>query len=714
MNHMIGRITAAGALLFSASLGAAQKVDRPRDMTLFPAGKDLPAIILLAGSYGLIQSREPLSRKAVGMAMDYLGAPSRSPFVPLKRTADGETITVRSTYDTPMAFRIESKGPLVALASRSDAPVVSLQKAILEGDRLPIPNAWIDSIYDVERDCLIRFSGELIGFERDNRGLRVFARNQVAVTRFQAWRRDHSSLFGWDPKRPLKHEDRGPLSGGWTSVGIDSKEVTEEDLLNAAGFFRDRLPHYGQDRIRLEGGHLKHEAPGSVALESGETWPTRLLETNDRFPTGLSALAKQLRALGAVPEVSGIPYSPLRLLPIEQLIEEKPGTPLTVSEFGTLPDPKSKAAFATAFLTPREALAKAGWEFAGWNSLTPWLYGAYRLAPLEFWKRKKTEPEVAVPEALELLSKDEVLLGGILPELIGAVGTVRVEPGTIKDAETQRAGVGNAARFHAFQGHAWQTEFPPIDLNLPTPVFRSSVALASLLGHKVLFTGKLDPTNNFGSITPDKLDFLRKCLPVSGDLFGGNVGEIPYSGYLLHPFEVQGDKQFQGRPTTDHGAQFTRIALKAGGAVDLFPATLGLLSSKTFLVFDSVSGEFLGPVNAQTAITLPAVQEGDVQSVCFVPVQNRPLVIGSTRHLLQVGHAIRNERFEAGALEFEALSAPDRPVSILIAVPESVKPISAPGVIFDEKTRLATLKIPPSGEKGSPYVSAKIVFEAGG
>jgi hypothetical protein len=401
------------------------------------------------------------------------------------------------------------------------------------------------------------------------------------------------------------------------------------------------------------------------------------------------------------------------LLPINLLVPEKPGEPLTVPEFGTLPDPKSKPAFALAFLTPRESLVKAGWEFAGWNKLTPWLYGAYRLAPADFWKAKKLEPETAVPTALSLLSKDEVVLGGMLPEMVGAVTTMRVEPDAIKDADSARAAIGNAVRFHAFQGHTWQTEFAPIDLNLPTPVFKSAVALASLLGHKIMLTGKVDPADNFQSVPPEKVDFLKRCLPVAPGRFGGNVGELPFSGYLIHPFEIQGDQWVDGRPSQDHGAQFTRIAQKAGGQVDLFPATLGLLSNKTFLVFNAISGEFLGPVNAQTALTLPEVQEGDVQSVCFLPVQNRPVVIGSNRHLLQRGHAIKNERWEAGALEFEVLSAPDRTVTVLIAVPETLKPIATPGLTFDSATRMATLSIPTSRGKNSPLVTAKIVFEAG-
>lgn len=712
MKHITGRMSLAATLVLTASVGIAQRVDRPKDMTLFPAGKNLPAIVLLAGSYGLLQSREPLSRNAVGMAMDYQGAPPRSPFVPLKRTADGETITVRSTYDTPMAFRIDSKGSLLALASRNDAPILSFQEPLLEGDALPIPNAWIDSIYDVERDCLIRFSGELIGFERDSKGLRVFARNQVAVTRFQSWRRDHLGLFAFDPKRSWDDQVRKPVIGGWTSAGIDPNELTEEDLLNAAGFLKDRLSNYGIERIRLEGGHLKHEAPGTVALESGETWPSRLVETNERFPSGLSALAKQLRDLGVVPEIAGQPYAPLKLLPLEQLIEEKPGNPLTVPEFGTLPDPKSKVAFATAFLTPRDSLAKAGWEFAGWNSLTPWMYGAYRLTPPDFWKRRKSEPDTAIREAINALSKDETVLGGILPELVGAIKTMRVEPGAIKDTVTQLAAVGNAARFHAFQGHLWQTEFAPIDINLPTPLFRSTVAFASLLGHRVMLTGRIDPTNNFEGVSPEKVDFLKKCLPVPGDQFGGNVGELPFSGYLLHPFEVQNDKLTNGRPGVDHGAQFTRIAQKAGGAVDLLPSTLGLLLNKTYLVYDAVSGEFLGPVNAQTAITLPIVGEGDVQSVCFVPAQNRPHVIGSNRHLLQMGHAVRKEKWEVGALEFEALCAPDKSVSILVAVPESVVPEPQPGLVFDEKSRIATLVLPPAQSAIPFFTRVKIVFRA--
>ena len=704
-------------LALTSSVSFAQKVDQPKDMILFPAGKNLPAVILLAGSYGLIQSREPLSRNAVGMALDYVGAPSRSPFVPLKRTADGETITVRSTYDTPMAFRIESKGPLLALASRSDAPVVSFEQPFLNGDRLPIPNGWIDSIYDVDRDCLIRFNGELIGFERDSRGLRVFGRNQVAVTRYQAWRRDHLGLFAWNPKLADKlrnqTQENKELHSGWTSAGIDSKELTEEDVLNAAGFLRDKLPHYGLDRIRLEGGYLKAEAPGTVGIESGETWPNRLLETNDKFPSGLSALAKQLRALGAIPEVAGVPYAPLRLLPLEQVVLEKPDTPLSLPEYGTLPDPKSKPAFTLAFLTPRESLAKAGWEFAGWNALTPWLYEAYRLAPASFWKDKKTEPEDAVRDAFAWLSKEETVLGGMLPEMLGAISTMRVEPEPVKDVNSARTAIGNAVRFHTFQGHAWQTEFAPIDLNLPTPIFKSTVAVASLLGHKVMLTGKVNPANNFQSVPPEKVDFLKKCLPVAPARFGGNVGELPFSGYLLHPFELEGDRSKEGRLVPDHGAQFTRIAEKAGGPVDLFPATLGLLSNKTFLVFDAVAGEFLGPVNAQTALTLPAVQEGDVQSVCFVPVLSRPQVIGSNRHLMQRGHAIQNERWEAGALEFEALTAPDRAITILIAVPETMKPIAAPGLVFDPATRMAKMTIPATTGKNSSIVLAKIVFEAG-
>ncbi len=712
MKRILGRSIVSVGLISSVSVGSAQSVDRPKDMILFPTGKNLPAIVLLAGSYGLVQSREPFSRDAKGMAMDYSGAPAKSPFVPLKRTADGETVTVRSTYDTPMGFRIESKGPFLALASRNDAPILSFQQPVIDGDLLPIPNAWIDSIYDMERDCLIRFAGELIGFERDSRGLRVFARNQVAVTRFQNWRRDHQGLFAYDAKKIPHSTAPRAATGGWTSAGIDSKEITEEDLLNAAGFLKDRLSGYGFERIRLEGGHLKYEAPGSVALESGEVWPSRLIETNDRFPSGLAGLARQLRDLGAVPEISGEPFAPLKLLPIEQVIEEKPGEPLTVSEFGTLPDPKSKVAFATAFLTPRESLAKAGWEFAGWNSLTPWLYGAYRLAPPDFWKRRKLEPDAAVREAINALSKDETVLGGILPEMVGAVKTMRVEPGTIKDEGSQQAAVGNAARFHSFQGHLWQTEFAPIDLNLPTPLFRSTVAFASLLGHRVMLTGKIDPTNNFVGVAPEKVDFLKKCLPTSADQHGGNVGELPFSGYLLHPFVVQSDKSVNGRPSTDHGAQLTRIAQKATGAVDLLPATLGLLFNKTYLVYDAVKGEFLGPVNSQTAITLPEVAEGDVQSVCFVPAQNRPLVIGSNRHLLQRGQSIRAEKWEVGALEFEALAAPDRSVSILIAVPETVTPEAQPGLSFDEKTRLATVILAPMKSSSPQFASVKIVFRA--
>lgn len=434
---------------------------------------------------------------------------------------------------------------------------------------------------------------------------------------------------------------------GWCSWWPFFTQISQEIVAKTADVLARQLRDYGYEYVEIDDGYQAGE--GLVAEGSGRTgMPETWLNTNERFPHGLTHLESLIRTYGLLPALwAGVYFTDTDVVEShpDWFIQGDDGAPHRGPWIGYAVDATNQAALDAIVRPLYRAVRAQGWRYMKVDTLRHYLYDA--LYPC----RAALAAHGTTPEAMfrALLSAIRAELGhdtymlacwGVLPEAIGIADGCRLGGDGFGPVTLQQ--------YNSWNNVVWRNDPDHCDI---TPVGEEIIrpTLVSLAGAQLLLTDKPEVYEDDAKIAG-----ARRAAPVlltlPGQLYdydprksdaviagqrnengGADAGPIdadqwgdlcPWWLLDIHrPFEswaVLGRLSWQALP--EASVRFTDLGWSATGE---------------YLVYEFWTQHFLGVF--QSEFTVPAQQPLDTRVYAIRPLLDRPQLVSTSRHVTQGG-----------------------------------------------------------------------------
>ena len=431
---------------------------------------------------------------------------------------------------------------------------------------------------------------------------------------------------------------------GWCSWFAYFNKVTELDVKKTADVLSNKLAPFGLNYVQIDDGYQQ------TPIGMPETW----LETNKKFPSGLSALSKYIQSKGLTPALwTNVAFndSAAAYAHKELFVRNENGNPAIGNWIGYSMDGLNPKAIQTLITPVYKELNKEGWQYIKLDALRHLKYEGYNSNSAYFLQKKANRNEAyrnVVKAVRNETGKDHFLMAcwGIRPELVGIVDGCR-----IGNDGYSYAGL---AQFNSYNNIIWRNDPDHIELS-PKEAYRSCVA-TSLTGSLFMLTDKAEVYENSKLIEAAKrsipvlytqpaqvydVDPSRSALIAQADVEMSGSGPRPFdasSSTTTGLFSLEINKPFENWVVLGRlDDRDQTISVK----------DLGLNDQKEYLLFEFWRKEFRGIVKKQFN---PGTIDSNFhcQVFCLREKQNHPQLLATNRHI------------SCGALEIESMQWSNR------------------------------------------------------
>ena len=426
---------------------------------------------------------------------------------------------------------------------------------------------------------------------------------------------------------------------GWCSWFAYFNKVTELDVKKTADVLSNKLAPFGLNYVQIDDGYQQ------TPIGMPETW----LETNKKFPSGLSALSKYIQSKGLTPALwTNVAFndSAAAYAHKELFVRNENGNPAIGNWIGYSMDGLNPKAIQTLITPVYKELNKEGWQYIKLDALRHLKYEGYNSNSAYFLQKKANRNQAyrnIVRAVRNETGKDHFLMAcwGIRPELVGIVDGCR-----IGNDGYSYAGL---AQFNSYNNIIWRNDPDHIELS-PKEAYRSCVA-TSLTGSLFMLTDKAEVYENSKLIEAAKrsipvlytqpaqvydVDPSRSALIAQADVEMSGSGPRPFdasSSTTTGLFSLEINKPFENWVVLGRlDDRDQTISVK----------DLGLNDQKEYLLFEFWRKEFRGIVKKQFN---PGTIDSNFhcQVFCLREKQNHPQLLATNRHI------------SCGALEIESM-----------------------------------------------------------
>lgn len=437
---------------------------------------------------------------------------------------------------------------------------------------------------------------------------------------------------------PEQYNVRDTVPAGWISWKAYGAGITEEQVKSVADWASEKLVPYGLDSLIIDDGWFGGSDGGMMhnALP-GVDWT----KANERFPGGVKALADYVHERKMK---IGLWLSPFGFSgdtsqhPDWWVRKEKDGDYLRnvwhgeVYADATVPD-----ALNNWLLPGFKAQVANGADYFKVDGQMHVAYEAY--APCnDYFKAKGTTWQEAYRKGWEAIRKtagERYILScwSRIPQNVGYADAMRI--GGDKDSSWNHVRETAQDLAHWFHEHniLWCADPDHLVWRDLTPAeCRTWATLVGLTGTHLTFSDIPE------AMTPEKLDILRRILPVVH-------GPVTRPGELFYREEAPALWTLEvNRPYGNWMiVANTHVGSATVSSIDF--AAIGLNPNAEYTVYDYWNHEFKGVHRGSFACGVPA--EHDVQVYAIQEKRDYPWVISENRHITQGGvflHGVKSDR----------------------------------------------------------------------
>lgn len=431
---------------------------------------------------------------------------------------------------------------------------------------------------------------------------------------------------------------------GWCSWFAYFNQITERDIHQTADVLAEKLKKYGLNYLQIDDGYQQEP------IGMPDTW----LIPNQKFPSGMKALAAYIHAKGLTPAIwTNVSFadSAAAFRNADLFVKDAKGNPAKGNWIGYVMD-GSRQQTLNKLITPVYAgFAKQGWAYFKLDALRHLKYEGYN-SNADYFKQRSINRNQAyrklVQDVRSQIGKNNFLLAcwGIRPELVGLVDGCRIG--------NDGYGYAGLAQFNSYNNIIWRNDPDHIVLS-KQEAYRSCVA-TSLTGSLFMLTDKPEKYESSPLI-----DAAIRSIPVLYTQPGQVYDVDPSRSNLISGADLEmsgsGPRPFDASSSTTTGLFSLELSKPwenwlVLGRLDerdkILPLRdLGLDEKKEYLVFEFWTKKFEG-IHTKSFIPESIDSNYHCQVFCFREKQNHPQLLATNRHI------------SCGALEIDSLEWKDQ------------------------------------------------------
>lgn len=497
-------------------------------------------------------------------------------------------------------------------------------------------------------------SSERLTFELESRGGEI-------VLRFRPrFYQRHRGLLYFEPWTYSVWKD--PIVG-WCSWFAFFDRVTEADMRRTTDVLAASLAPFGFDYVQMDDGYQRD-------VGAPEYW----LNANEKFPSGLAALAGYIRKKGLKPGIwtnAAFAQGEIAEANLPWFVLDERGRPARGNWINLIVDGSVPAAVDTLVRPIYRALRGQGWDYFKLDALRHLRYEGYNAHAAHFARKGVGRVEAFrayVRAVREEVGRDAFLLAcwGIRPELVGLVDGCRLG--------TDGFSFAGLAQYNSFNNVVWRNDPDHIELS-DQEAWRSSM-VTSLTGSAFLLTDKPERY-----ATPF-VEPAKRSAPVLMTVPGQLYDVDPSRSAAL----AQADTEVSGRDPKPFDAGLEPIAHlyaleinrpfeswlvlgRTGGVFERIPFDeLGLDGSKEYLVFEFWEKRFYGSFAGSF---VPGSIPSRFNSQVFIIRERvaRPQLAATSRHITGGGVDVSEMGWRDGVLSGTSTGVAGDPYDLYVTVP---------------------------------------------
>ncbi len=636
-------------------------------------------------------------------------------------------ITQKIVLDGPGGKAISISGRLSASEESFPAETLSPAQSRFKMVRNSIGlshNLRNNSIYERHQDWLLEGDGDgqttvlpIYETKSKNSFKWTTSGTSICFTFRPRYYQKHKNLTYF---RPWEYKAWKGDIAGWCSWWAYFSDVREQDVELISSIFADKLKDFGYTTIQIDDGYQS----------SNGGLPNHWLNTNDRFPKGLTHLSKSIAEKGLKPALwLNVHFGDTAYVEAHKdwFIQDPDGRPHKGPWIDYGLDGSNKQALDAVVRPTYRALHSQGWDYIKVDALRHLLYDS-SYPSKQYFAKKGVLLEDAYRSYLQAI-RDEVgsstymlACWGVLPEVIGIANGCRLGGDGFGPSTLQQ--------YTSWNNVVWRNDPDHCDIkphDHRTNQFldgeeRIRPVLVSMAGAQLLLSDRPDVYQNDSNLEgvkrsgpipftlpgqmydfdPVKTDHLKQGL--RNDKGGAQAGPIDADQNgevcpwwmldISKPYEnwtVLARMNWHDLPMEQTQVQFSDLGLK----------------KSRYSVFEFWSKKYLGDFD--TAFTAKSLASKDVANYSIRETLDHPQVLSTSRHITQGAVEIQSLNWNAARLTLSGTSKLIRkdPYSIFVRLPKGYQLRSA--VIGGSKAEvriedeMAEVKVVPELTKATDW-----------
>ena len=453
---------------------------------------------------------------------------------------------------------------------------------------------------------------------------------------------------------------------GWVSWFAFFDKVTEKDIVETADILSEVLLPFGYKYLQIDDGYQK-----------GQGLPELWLNTNSKFPRGLSFLAGYIKSKGLKPGLwTNVAFNQADFAEAHKawFLTDGQGTLHRGNWIGLALDGSVPSALDAVVKPIYRGLHDQAWEYYKVDALRHLRYEGYN-ADAEHFARNKKDLVTAYRDYVKTIRQEigrgHFMLGcwGIRPELAGIIDGCRIGNDGFSYA--------GLAQYNSFNNVVWRNDPDHIELN--TDAYKS-LTVTSLTGSLLLVTDK--PV----VYKTEAVEPAKRAVPVLWTLPGQIFDVDPSRSAELWRVDSEvsgsGPRSFDaGTSTTcdlfllevnrpfENWAVLGRTGESAG---EVRFADLGFDPAKEYFVFEFWTKKLLGSF---TSAFIPGSIDPKYRCQAFAVRErlDRPQIVATNRHVSCGGVDLVEAGWERSVLTGRSRVVGGDVYEIYLAVPEDFR-----------------------------------------
>lgn len=497
-------------------------------------------------------------------------------------------------------------------------------------------------------------SSDRLRFALESRG------NEIVLRFRPRFYQRHRGLLYFEPWTYQVWKD--PIVG-WCSWFAFFDRVTETDMRRTTDVLAESLAPFGFEYVQMDDGYQRD-------VGAPEYW----LNANEKFPSGLAALASYIRGKGLKPGIwtnAAFAQADVAEANTPWFVLDERGRPARGNWINLIVDASVPAAVDTLVRPIYRGLRSQGWDYFKLDALRHLRYEGYNAHAAHFARKGVARVEAFrsyVRAVREEVGRDKFLLAcwGIRPELVGLVDGCRLG--------TDGFSFAGLAQYNSFNNVVWRNDPDHIELS-DQEAWRSSM-VTSLTGSMFLLTDKperyatpfAEPARRAAPVLmtrPGQLydvDPSRSAALAQADTEVSGRDPKPFDAGLepaAHLYALEINRPFESWLVLGRtGGEFERIPFDE----------LGLDASKEYLVFEFWEKRFHGSFAGSF---VPGKIPGRFNSQVFILRErvHRPQLVATSRHITGGGVDLTDVAWRDGVLSGTSTGVAGDPYDLYVTVP---------------------------------------------